>query len=166
MNQLCGPLCPPHQYSSFSHHLFLPRFQPLTQVLHSSSWDRTGRASPYISNYLQGFPDPSWLVRWLRFTLSLTLMTPSPSQSNFTQLPCFKQTNSFICVQFGPFSLFTATLWGNLLTLSGRHPLNWLHPSHPLYVLFPLLLSGDFSLFLCDTNNLAAGTGRTIHHLP
>ena len=134
------PVSASHQYSSLSHRLFFPHYQPLTQVFSSSSWDHTGRASPDISNYLQGFPDPSWLVRWLRFNLSLMLITPSPFQSNFTQLPCFKQTNSFICVQFGPFSLFTATLWGNFLTLSGSASIELAPSKSPSACPFPIAL--------------------------
>ena len=132
--------------------------QPLTQVLSSSSWDYIGRTSQ-ISNYLQDFPDPSWLVLWLN--LSLMLITCSPFQSNFTQLPCFKQMNSFICVQFGSFRLFTATLWASL-----GSPSIQLAPSKSPACPFPIALVCWLPLIWCDRNNLAVGTGRTIHHLP
>ena len=135
--------------------------QPLTQVLSSSAPQAgiTLEEPPKYLNYLQDFPDSSWLVLWLN--LSLMLITCSPFQSNFTQLPCFKQMNSFICIQFGSFRLFTATLWASLGSPSVQ-----LAPSKSPVCPFPIALVCWLTLIWCDRNNLAVGTGRTIHHLP
>ena len=122
--------------------------QPLTQVLSSSSWDYIGRTSQ-ISNYLQDFPDPFWLVLWLN--LSLMLITRSRFQSNFTQLPCFKQMNSFICVQFGSFRLFTAILWA----LLGSPSVQLAPSKSPCACPFPITLVCWLPLIWCERNNLA-----------